>query len=191
MKTFLLPVVITLFAFVGVLQAEQIQTAFSGPLQNLNLDTNAWSVLYKDKSVIVFDLEEDPDVEFFVLEGLPLKKASHSKLVKQLSKAKGIIRKIPLLISSFPFIEGEEKILGIKNWTEVVLNGKKGIKTYELFDEEYEISLEDGEPSDSEEEVLGYLFLLENRIYLISFKTPKEKFSELEPFFEEIIQNLW
>ena len=95
------------------------------------------------------------------------------------------------MISSFPFIEDEEQILGIKNWTEVVVNGKKGIKTYELFDEEYEISLEDGEPSDSEEEALGYLFLLENRIYLISFKAPKEKFSELEPLFQEIIQNLW
>ncbi|HEV8051883.1 MAG TPA: hypothetical protein VGP47_05260 [Parachlamydiaceae bacterium] len=111
--------------------------------------------------------------------------------MNQLSKAKGIVRKTPLLISSFPFTEDEEKILGIKNWTEVVVNGKKGIKVHEFFDEEYEISLEDGETSDSEEEVQGYLFLLENRIYLISFKAPKEKFSELESLFEEIVQNLW
>lgn len=191
MKKFLVPIVITLFAFVGVVQAEQIQTEFSAPLQNLNLATNAWSVLYKDKSVILFALKDDPDVEFFVLQGLPLKKASHSELVKQLSKAKGIVRKIPLLITSFPFIGDEEKILGIKNWTEVVVNRKKGIKTYEILDEEDEISLEDGEPSHSEEIALGYLFLLGNRIYLISFKTAKEKFSDLEPLFEETIQNLW
>jgi hypothetical protein len=188
MKKFLVPLVITLFAFVGVVQAEQIQTEFSAPLRKLNLDTNEWSVLYKDKSVIVFDHNEDSDVGFFVFQGLPLKKASHSELVKQISKAKGIVKKIPLLVASFPFIKDEVKILGIKNWSEVIVNGKKGIKSYELFDERDESSLEDGE---IEESVMGYLFLLGNRIFLISFKSPKETFLDLEPLFEETIQNLW
>lgn len=183
-------IVLTLFAFFGIVQAEQIQTKFSAPFNTLNLDTSEWSVLYEDKSLIYCDFYDDPDVEFFILQGLPLKKVSYSELVKQLSKAKRIVNKVPLLMASFPFINDEDVILGMEEWKEVVINGKKMIKSLELYEEE-KISLEDDEVFYSEKYVIGYIFPTGNRIYLISFNVSKERFSELESFFEKTVQNLW
>lgn len=196
MKKVLFVLMASLVALTAVVHADRVTTKLAAPFQTLNLDTKVWSLEYKDKSAIGFTLIEDDEVDFDMFQGRVLKKVSLYELKKQIHNAKGNLSKVSLLKASFPELtdaEDEETTINFKQLVEVQVNGIHGIKfhmnTYvtevELTNSRENIISETIYPS------LGYFFVTGNRIYVLSFSAPSEKFSDLEPLFEETVLHLF
>ena len=197
MKKILFVLFAFLLALTNVVHADQVKTKLAPPFQTLNIDTQLWSLEFRDKSAIGFTLVgSDYEVDFDIFQGRVLKKVSLKKLKRQIHKAKGNLSKVSLLKSSFPQLEDsedEESTIDFENGVEIMVNGIQGLKFHvDHFVREVELT-NDGENIISETIYpgLGYIFVTENRIYIMSFNAPPEKFSDLEPLFEETVQHLF
>lgn len=196
MKKILFVLMASLVALTGVVHADRVITKLAAPFQTLNLDTKVWSIEYRDKSAIGFTLIEDAEVDFDIFQGRVLKKVSLYELKKQIHNAKGNLSKVSLLQASFPELadaEDEETTINFKYLVEVQVNGIHGIKFHmNTFVTEVELT-NSGENIISETIYpgLGYFFVTGNRIYVLSFSAPPEKFSDLEPLFEETVLHLF
>ncbi len=180
-------IICALFLFVFSLQTsatsqEVITTQFDSPFDTLAVEA-CWKLDDQDKNSLSFEHCEDSSIEWGILRGNELsKKVSIEKLFKQIKKAHGKISKISVLVSSFPafnlyrLYDIDHKL---ENYQIVNINGLQAIKAY------YKIIDED----DSDWNVY-YLFLIDNRLYVVDFIAPETKFLEWEPLFEATVKSL-
>lgn len=179
--------------FVNAATSEEVSTCFSGPFQTLIVDETLWKLQDNRKNWVAFEFVDDMDVEFTLVRGAPLKKdPTAGALFAQIENAKGDLSKVSLLRKSFPEMDVDDLL--VDNWSKSIVKGIDCVKLYHFVKVEHEVYTSPKESPfcyETQNRALSYLFVIDNRVHIIDFESPQEKFLELEPLFETTLQNLW
>lgn len=163
-------------AFAGAIHADQIKDQFPNPFANFYVDMALWSVEYSTKLEAGFTLRQDKSVIFGISKGQPLGQVSLTELARQFEKAKNL-GDVPLLNESFPHMTSD---IPIESWLETEVKDNGCVKFY------CNAIMGNIGPCQIE----SYIFVVENRIYVINFGAPQEKFPDLELLFNTTLNHL-